>query len=171
MAAASTTAPPWVRLRNAQVSVTGLLRTFAMTTPPIDVQRLASRMGVDVLFDPDLECAGVLRAALDPPSAVMTIRERDAEVRRRFTIAHEIGHLLLHPIVDVVYRDDSYRGTGRPWASRESEANAFAAELLIPDFMLGPVVRAIPSVSKLASAFGVSDRAMEIRLRHAGFIR
>jgi Zn-dependent peptidase ImmA (M78 family) len=58
--------------------------------------------------------------------------------RRRFTIAHEIGHFALHPL-KAHDREHSLRDfTVFNDASEEAEANIFAAELLMPDFLFKP---------------------------------
>lgn len=77
--------------------------------------------------------------------------------RNRFTVAHEIGHLLL--------------GHTNPCSNRphdkspnEIEANQFAAELLMPLSMLKVAVKTHTSVSDLAKVFWVSKEAMSIRV-------
>ena len=65
------------------------------------------------------------------------MRRDEPPARRRFTIAHEIGHHLLHSDgatvmcrpIDVGQADDTNR-------AREREANRFAAELLMPEALL-----------------------------------
>ena len=65
---------------------------------------------------------------------------RDVETRRRFTIAHELGHIFLHwqwlpgqiledDLVEISYRNGEYTREER---IREREADSFAAEFLAP---------------------------------------
>ncbi len=71
----------------------------------------------------------------------IVINSQHPSVRQRFTIAHELGHLLLHrymtPHADgrfqVRFRDE-LSGTGT--VREEIEANQFAAELLMPESLL-----------------------------------
>lgn len=72
------------------------------------------------------------------PRWAIVVNAADASVRQRFTIAHELGHLLLHnyaaPHADgrlqVRFRDEkSAEGS----ILEEMEANQFAAELLMPE--------------------------------------
>lgn len=59
------------------------------------------------------------------------------ETRVRFTIAHELGHWILHPGQSQGFlctEENVARYKGSPM---EAEANAFAGALLIPRFMLG----------------------------------
>jgi len=77
-----------------------------------------------------------------------------AWVRRRFTIAHEIGHLLLgHACSDLDIEKDA-----------EAEANQFAAELLMPLALLKIDYKNQPDLEKLAWKYIVSKDAMCLHL-------
>jgi Zn-dependent peptidase ImmA (M78 family)/DNA-binding XRE family transcriptional regulator len=81
--------------------------------------------------------------------------------RLRFSVAHEIGHLVLHQII---------RGTE---VDREEEANAFAAELLLPEkAMRGEITTPVTltSLSRLKPIWGVSLRSLVYRARALGII-
>jgi len=99
--------------------------------------------------------------------------------RRRFTIAHEVGHWELHrdEIEDVtVTRTADYEPAGArersPEQVREREANRFAAELLMPEPRVhGAVGRDGADVPGLAAAFGVSALSMAWRLYNLGYIK
>jgi Zn-dependent peptidase ImmA (M78 family) len=78
--------------------------------------------------------------------------------RNRFTVAHEIGHILLgHSDNDPVFS----LGSKNP---KEIEANQFAAELLTPLAMLKDAVCECKTVSKLSTAFWVSKEEMNWRI-------
>lgn len=121
-------------------------------------------------------------------SGMLLLRRREIHVnaleaglwpaRRRFTIAHEVGHWELHrdEIEDVtVTRTADYEpaaGARSPEQVREREANRFAAELLMPE----PRVRAAvgrdgADVVGLAGAFGVSALSMAWRLYNLGYVK
>lgn len=77
--------------------------------------------------------------------------------RLRFSVAHELGHLLLH-------------GAGAG-ADLEHEADAFAAELLTPLAALAPVMPAHPTLSGLTmlkTQWGVSVKSLVRRARELG---
>jgi len=76
--------------------------------------------------------------------------------RKRFTIAHEIGHLKLNHLEDIVYRDST---TSLGTNENEVKANAFAAELLMPEELVRYAYNLLKSVSKTARVFGVSEVA------------
>lgn len=72
--------------------------------------------------------------------------------RSRFTIAHEIGHFVLHPSVPHDRRHSAQDFTIWHDASEEAEANLFAAELLLPEFLFKPRCRGTaPSLALLDS--------------------
>jgi Zn-dependent peptidase ImmA (M78 family) len=107
-------------------------------------------------------------------SGLAVIRVRGTQrPRDRFTMAHEIGHLMLHDFEKHGSRDASGRRllfrdlhTGRPGGGRlEAQANAFAADLLMPFAWLDEWGQhASWSTERLAALFGVSKDAMAIRL-------
>ncbi len=95
--------------------------------------------------------------------------------RRRFSVAHEVGHFLLHASdqPDGVFcrAADLRADPESPERLREREANRFAAELLMPETMVRAEVErrgADPIV--LAPLFAVSDLAMGFRLVNLGLL-
>lgn len=86
--------------------------------------------------------------------------------RQRFTIAHEIGHFILHRKLlddgDVV--DDTFYRSRFP-SRIETEANEAAAEILMPFNLIRiETDRGLVTPEALAERFGVSEAAMRIRL-------
>lgn len=75
------------------------------------------------------------------------------ERRRRFTIAHELGHCLLGHV--------SGLGSSKPNAAQERDADLFAAELLAPLSVLR--MCGVSSAEELARVCGLSKTAAEIR--------
>ena len=108
-----------------------------------------------------------------------------ASVRQRFTVAHEIGHYMLHVknahsrlFLDryVVYRRDDQSSTGND--REEIEANAFAAALLMPAELVRDEIRKNnldlddeDDLGVLAKRFNVSTTAMSFRLGNLGLLR
>jgi len=90
--------------------------------------------------------------------------------RKRFTVAHELGHLLLgHTNTKTSHEFDVYDGEG--FDPKEVEANQFAAELLMP---LSLVKKEIESdttdVEELARIFWVSKEAMFRKIINSGLL-
>jgi Zn-dependent peptidase ImmA (M78 family) len=86
--------------------------------------------------------------------------------RRRFTIAHEIAHMVLHTnLIGDSLQDDGLYRSGLSNAL-EAQANNFAADILMPWHLINEAMDSTPdaSVGKLADIFEVSKSAMSIRL-------
>lgn len=94
---------------------------------------------------------------------LIAVNAKDSVERQRFTIAHEIGHIVLKHQISGSSVD--YRRTldGNSTSSKEIEANKFAAELLMPaeDF-LRAFFNALTD-DQLAEKFGVSKSAVQVR--------
>jgi Zn-dependent peptidase ImmA (M78 family) len=152
------------------------------TRAPIDVEGIARSEGLRVvrrLLDSNV--SGLLIRD-DGHPAVVGINQSNHPRRQRFTIAHELGHLYLHPgrpyLVDstirVNRRDDvSSMATN----TEEIEANTFAACLLMPgdliydatSRLIGPNSQDVSQLTAiLAARFNVSEDAMSFRLHNLG---
>jgi Zn-dependent peptidase ImmA (M78 family) len=157
----------------------GVLANQGVHRPPIKVESLARRLGLAIVqADLDDGVSGVL--VRDGSDTYICVRRRDPRIRRRFTVAHEIGHFVLehqfaasrHVHVD---RERQVLQRG-PAASTgldplEVEANQFAAELLMPADWVRTEVSALGDpplsdrdVETLAKGFDVSVQAMLHRL-------
>ena len=162
-----------------------LVESLNITTPPVDVKRVAKKLGLPVvLYDLGEDVSGLLIS--NGELSCIAVRKDDALVRRRFTIAHEIGHFLLqhqfekgeHVHVD---RGNfiSKRGL-RATAGidpKEIEANHFAANLLMPATLIRQAISELKRgvlldqhVQQLAKTFEVSEQAMTIRLDTLGLL-
>ena len=159
-----------VSARRPALAAQELLREGGASEPPIDVKALAESCGVLVLpypFDNDL--SGLI-VELDGGAAI-GVNEDQAEVRQRFTIAHELGHFLMghherfH--IDLGRGDSDGTPPGYDWLS-ERAANDFAADLLMPAGMIQRLEDNERSTSELAELFDVSGLAMGYRLANLG---
>jgi hypothetical protein len=98
----------------------------------------------------------------------IVVNIRDAYTRKRFTIAHELGHFILHrqqlAILGGSLTDDAFYRSGLS-NTQESEANRFAADILMPYTLIQKLVaNGVTGVAELATTFKVSEAAMSIRL-------
>jgi len=99
------------------------------------------------------------------------INKSDTPERKRFTVAHEIGHIVLHhPLDDSPFSKVDYRGANNTFDRKEWEANRFAAALLMPEEEARRVWRKTHDVDDFAEAMGVSKLAGAIRLEVLGLI-
>ncbi len=96
--------------------------------------------------------------------SIVTVRSGLHPGRRRFTVAHELGHLEMHcafsDLLVCTGADVSESPTSRGPRNIEGEANEFAGCLLMPLKMLDPVLRGRPPsfdlIDELVSTFSVS---------------
>ncbi|RZA15660.1 MAG: ImmA/IrrE family metallo-endopeptidase [Proteobacteria bacterium] len=88
--------------------------------------------------------------------------------RNRFTIAHELGHVVLGHVTDErsPKRDTTFTNDDPD----ERFANAFAAALLMPEKFVRKLYRSARGIQELADAFGVSTAAMNFRLKNLGIM-
>src|SRR5205807_10157244 len=94
------------------------------------------------------------------------VNASDAPVRKRFTVAHELGHFLRHRdrFTSRLIDDKMYRsGFG---SNVEREANQLAADLLMPRELIRQFRKAgMNDPKELATKFDVSLEAIRRRLR------
>lgn len=161
-----------------------VLKDLGIKGVPVPVEEIAERLGAKLSFEPfegKDEISGMLFR--DGNRIVIGINSTHANTRQRFTIAHEIGHLVLHKgamFVDKTVRLNRDSTSSKAIDPREIEANRFAAELLMPDTAITIEARKRLSrkasvseaflVDSLASVFEVSTHAMEIRLTNLGIL-
>ena len=95
------------------------------------------------------------------------VEKTDYITRQIFSIAHEIGHYVLHNdgTSHTSLRDTT---TTQGIDIKEREANCFAANLLMPKDEVLRLVGLGFAVDSMASYFGVSSIAMEYRLNNLG---
>lgn len=168
-----------------------VLRQASALSLPIDLDKVLSSLNVRVHEEPLEEDVSAVLIVKGAQRHVLVNKGHSAN-RKRFSIAHELGHLILHDEVDTGDLDGErmfidrqirvYHRVGEASSPiykqdgcltdevQEREANAFAASLLMPAHH---VVRAALerdlfdelSVATLARTFGVSEQAMSIRLQ------
>lgn len=116
------------------------------------------------------------RILMSKDSAIITINSKiEIKTKKRFVLAHELGHFLLHRDKTRIYNDNDE--TLNYWYqenfdTEETEANEFAAEFLMPselfhqeckDKVFGPEV-----IDHLSEKFQVSKTATILRFVEQG---
>ncbi len=171
-----------VRRRHIEQLVEELLRKHRVEEPPVPIEVVARREGLDIRLEPlDSNLSGFLYR--EGSNAIIGANSLQARVRQRFTIAHELGHYFLHEGEQLHFdRAVHFRlrstlaATGTD--TSEVEANRFAAELLMPRTMIDADMNAAKALdvlddeflSKLSRRFGVSSQAMVLRLTNLGYV-
>jgi Zn-dependent peptidase ImmA (M78 family) len=165
--------------KKLEKQVSELLKKEGITSLPIPVERIARTKGVEVVpYDLGEEVSGVL--SINNSKGTIGYNPTQSKVRQRFTIAHELGHFLLHRESnkemfvdkDFLVKFRSKKNYTQSERRQESEANAFAAALLMPrDFVLTElnkekfqVLSELQLIEELAKVFDVSIPAMTYRI-------
>lgn len=140
-----------------------LVRHWSGRTLPIDPFEIAQKEGLNIA--PIFDASGWYK----PYEGTIYFNPTEPLVRQRFTVAHELGH-------HVFNHGERPRDSAPQFVSRdpyESQANRFAAELLMPEgsVRLLLIDQGVTDISLLARYFNVSEQAMTIRLKNLGYIR
>jgi len=164
--------------KKAEQAATRLLSVHNINELKVPVKSLARATGCvlkTVPLDDDLSGMAFLRDG----TKVIAVNSAHHSNRQRFTVAHELAHHHLHlPLLEqgvhvdkVIFRRDQISTKGvEPY---EVEANAFAAELLMPKATIRKI---IPSsidlndedlLGRFATDFGVSSSALYFRIMNA----
>lgn len=160
------------RYSKIEAMVERLLGQHNQSRPPVRIERIAKDLGVELRSGNLDDVSGVLVRRGD--AAVIGVNSTQSPQRQRFTIAHELGHFLLHEGI-TNHVDRSYRVNYRSAESsqatnvEEIEANFFAAAVLMPKHMLDAENAELAldndsMVGALAKQFQVSRLAMSLRL-------
>ncbi len=164
------------RRRRIDSLVDELLTKYRIKAPPVPVDEIARKLGLEIesrRFD-DAEFSGIL--VREGGQAIVGVNASHAPTRQRFSVAHEIGHFLLHEGTRV-FIDRGYnvnlrnRESSLGTNTEEIEANTFAANLLVPDrFLLSDLrnrdvdLEDEAAIGRLARKYRVSPQAMTYRL-------
>jgi Zn-dependent peptidase ImmA (M78 family) len=165
----------------AEERAAAVLADAGVSAPPVPVETIASALGAELAFAPfEGEVSGMLVRGEDR-TTVIGVNSAHANTRQRFTVAHELAHLVMHPGI-TMFIDRSVRVNWRDGQSNldEVEANAFAAQLLMPrDMVVEQVKKVIAAreqitpdalARRLAKSFQVSPQAMSYRLENLGIV-
>lgn len=140
----------------------------SQSTFPIKLGVLSHQLGVNV-FRATLPAgiSGEIKKT-DEGRYIIRVNRHESKNRQRFTLAHELGHYLLHrdQIGDGIADDALYRS--RLSNALEYEANKFAADLLMPSAEVHKLLERYKHIDNIidyvSKYFGVSNQAAEIRL-------
>lgn len=139
--------------------------------PPIDPYPLAKIRGIQNVVEADIETAGIL-FAIGNDSYVVQLNKRHPEERKRFTLAHEIGHTFF---LDLGFDSSDKEGSSKEECGslgvdleEERLCDSAAAQILMPQKQFGAMADrygfGANGVLRLASQFRTSIRATAVRL-------
>jgi len=154
-----------------------LLDELNINEIPVPIRKIAERIGLNIHpYDLGENISGVL--VIEKEQGTIGINPLESSVRQRFTIAHELGHFILHKNNnDSLFVDKDFKVLFRNQESttgelkREQDANAFAAAILMPKNILKKKIDELSldltdedAVKSLAQMFDVSAIAMTYRI-------
>ena len=153
---------------NALSPAEELLQSLGVETPEeIDLQAIACHMGVLAIRERKLDGCEARIIGIGR-NAIISVNRDAIRQRRRFSVCHELGHWHLHrgevlycKAIDIGDRDVSQ--------TKEKEANRFAADLLLPPYLVRPMAASYrtitaKAVDEVRQAFRASRSATAIQL-------
>jgi Zn-dependent peptidase ImmA (M78 family) len=152
--------------RQAEREAIRLLNESGIFEPPVNPVEIARSIGVSVSFVNFSGASEGVAGLYNPEHDIILVNRDEPGVRQTFTIAHELGHKVLHQEwaksekYRVLWRDPARQNKDR----FEQEANAFAANLLMPRQLVDRF-KSLP-VGNLAKLFAVSEQVATYRLRN-----
>lgn len=155
------------RKKFAQTQAQKLLKDAGVLVAPVSLQRVIEHLkttrNLEVQkFDFGNNISGLTMTENSFEQEVVTIgfNEKHPWCRRRFTLGHEIGHLILGHVCSHSSADHG-----------EKEADVFASELLIPTKLIKADFAKIPDIQTLAKLYRVSTAAMTIKLINGHLVK
>lgn len=158
----------WEARQVVERQATRLLRLTDTLGPPVSLEEIVGLLPrVIIRRAPGLPSSG--RAQWNGTTWVLLADSDEAKVRQRFSLAHELAHVVWHPLAGQSLPDTKHTVA----ADRiESVCEYFAACLLMPRLWMKRAYfdERIQDVPSLARLFGVSWLAMRVRLEQLGFV-
>lgn len=140
---------------------------------PIPIVKLANSFNIEVYKVSDMKSDISGAIVNENGNYIIYTNKTEPKYRRRFTIAHELSHFILHK--DIINNHlngnltDAKESGGIMYRSKlsnifEKDANKLAAEILMPLEKVKELYFNCKSIKKLAKEFLVSEQAMAIRI-------
>ena len=145
-----------------------VLNELGITHPSeIDLEAIAWTLGVRVRYRPLDGCEARIIGHGD--KAIITVNSRSHPRRRRFSIGHELGHWQYHRGRLLTCQAAEIGSAGEGRSPRERSADIYAANLLLPGYLLQPIARTYPRltfqvVREIADLFDTSITSTAIHL-------
>lgn len=149
-----------------------LLQSLGITTSAeIDVEAIAWAVGAKVRYGLLDSCEARIIGFQD--RAIITVTQGGDQRRARFSVAHELGHWTYHRGRSSVCRPNEIGGEGNGVAPAERQADVYAADLLMPEYLFRPLLLkerrpTFELVHNLSEAFSTSRAATVRRLVDLG---
>lgn len=133
----------------------------------VDIANIVRQQNYNVFID-DLD--NNISGYVDHENREVVLNKNETPERRRFTLAHELGHIILNSNNRIQHRDNILNNQLDIYANddKEVEANYFAGCILMPRDVFIREFNSIKGdidykIQKLAYYFGVSKLAVNVR--------
>lgn len=161
--------------------VTRILLSHEFNVLPIKIEEIVKSLEITIKrYEFNEDVSGVL-VIDENGQAIIGYNPNESESRKRFSIAHELGHYILHSnkskgiFIDKLMFRKNIKLYSKKEEKIEAEANYFAANLLMPKSLLLEEIKKLDSyadddqnIGRLATIFNVSISAMTYRLINLG---
>src|SRR6516164_3845446 len=137
-----------------------LLQSLGVTEPKeIDLEAIAWTQGAVVNYRPLDSCEATIVGS--KRRAVISVNSHSPPRRRRFSLAHELGHWHFHRGQILICGKDDIANFANESLNPERQADAFASDLILPNYLLDPRLRkikrpALAAVREIADEFYAS---------------
>lgn len=146
-----------------------LLELLGQRRPAVNVGLLAELPRIEVRVEPNLHKGGISGfSQWSQGRWLIVVNRSDSPTRRRFTLSHELKHILDHPFAKVLYSKLSDVEAERE-RTIERICDYFAGCLLVPrNWLKQAWSNGIQNRAALAALFNVSEAAISVRLQQTG---
>jgi Zn-dependent peptidase ImmA (M78 family) len=157
---------PYIDHNDIEIKALRVLEDYKIEKPVVDVAKIANGLGIEIKEIDMPKGYEDVAGFYDKNNKVIYIDKKDPPQRKLFSIAHELGHVFLgHKNAIVLFRIPKEE---TKYPLEESEANSFAAHLLMPNYMIDDYMNKYDldksDYKKLANIFGVPVSSMRYTL-------
>jgi Zn-dependent peptidase ImmA (M78 family) len=146
-----------------------LLRLLDITGPHVSYDGLLDLPNIEVRPEPKYRMHHAGMSRYRDGKWLILVDKNDVHGRRRYTLAHELKHVIDDPMERTLYAELGYGDPHEQERQIEALCQYFAACFLMPrEWVTAAWLNGIRDVYNLASLFQVSASAMHIRLRYLG---
>ena len=163
-----------VKQNEIDAKVDQILLDTGLSYPKNGLLEIADALGISVYSSdlPDFEnkrVKGVIKwpeqNGTNEGHPTIHLNQNLSESTKVFTLAHEVGHFILHPNESKLRIDLFDYSQDTKESLEETEANYFAASLLVPKDKLQTLMRLTGDIDKMAEYFRVSRPVIENRIK------
>ena len=135
---------------------------------PLNVEDLADKLGITIEYESLENDLSVILYKDDLGKWIIEVNQRHHKNRQKYTIAHELGHYILHRHLKDRFEDEIFFRGGEP-SNEEWQANEFASCILMPEQRFRQFIKDdVNEIDELAAKFQVSTIALRIRVKNLG---